>query len=123
MSRRKEVDWSVVLFIVVIVIFFGLLTGSAIIQNSNKRTVLSYTVTDKNIKTSDDHGKYLVYTKDKNGETSVFEIEDSLWRFRWDSSDDYANIEVDKTYDFTVCGYRIHLFSMYPNILEYNETK
>lgn len=84
---------------------------------SNERTV-TVTVTDKNVKKSDKTDKYLIYTVDTDGETQVFEITDSLWMWRWDSSDLYAKIEIGKTYDFTIRGSRWKMMSFYPNVYE-----
>lgn len=107
----------------VIIILFAIIIASAIILNLwkpinkavNERTV-TVSVTDKNVKRSDDDDKYLIYTLDEDGETQVFEITDSLLKWRWNSSDLYAKIEVGNTYKFTICGYRWRFMSIYPNI-------
>lgn len=61
----------------------------------NRREVIS-TVTGKEVKNKSDDSKYLIYTKDKNGEIAVFEITDSLFAWQFNSSDIYAGIEVGK---------------------------
>lgn len=83
----------------------------------NERTV-TVTVTDKEVKRTDDKDKYLIYTLDEDGKTQVFEITDSLFKWRWNSSDLYGKIEIGKIYKFTICGYRWRLMSIYPNIYE-----
>lgn len=77
----------------------------------------SVTVTEKTVKNNDGEGKYLIFTKLENGEIKIFEITDSLSRFRWDSSDLYASIEAGKTYKFKVYGFRVPILSDYENII------
>jgi hypothetical protein len=88
----------------------------------NQRKVI-VTVTEKAVKNDSSNSKYLIYTKDLDGNIETYEITDSVLRFRFDSSDVYAGIEVSKTYEFKVAGSRIKAFSWYPNIYEYTEIK
>lgn len=67
--------------------------------------------------------KYLVYCETESGQSAVYEISDSLLRFRFNSSDVYASIKPGKTYEFTTRGYRIPALSWYPNIYEYEEVQ
>lgn len=96
----------------------SLIIINAFMHNCNRRDIV-VTVTDKQVKTYNNDGKYLVYCKDLDGNIEVFEIEDSFVQMRFDSSDEYAAIEVGKTYKFTVVGMRIHFLSMYPNIIQH----
>lgn len=105
--------------VIVIIMIIGLVAGT-IVNNSDKREI-TLTVTDKTVKTSKDDGKYMVYCKDADENIHVLEITDTLLRGRFDSSDEYAAIEIGKTYKFTVVGKRIPIFSMYPNILSHKE--
>ena len=77
------------------------------------------TVIDTGIKNDFKNGRYLIYCKDVDNETTVLEITDSFLKFRFDSSDVYPNILPGHTYRFTVCGNRVHILSWYPNIYEY----
>jgi len=86
----------------------------------NKREV-TITVTDKGIKNQSSSGKYLIYGKDEEGKPVVLEITDSVFMLRFDSSDLYANIEIGKTYRCTTRGYRIKIFSIYPNLYNIEE--
>lgn len=110
--------FAIIGLILLIIIAFG----SCCLKNSNKR-VVTVEVTDKGIKTKGNDSKYLIYTKDAAGEIMVFEITDSLVYQRFDSSDVYAGIEIGKTYDFTIVGIRFPFFSMYPNIINYQEVE
>lgn len=78
------------------------------------------TVTDKDIKNYNRSSKYLVFTKLEDGETRTFSIEDSLFKGRWDSSDAYAEIEIGKTYEIEVIGWRIPFLSQYENIMTFS---
>lgn len=80
------------------------------------------TVTDKDIKNYDSSSKFLVFTKTEDGETRVFSMEDTLIKGRWNTADDYAEIEVGETYTFTVIGWRIPFLSEYENIIEFQVT-
>lgn len=107
--------------VVVIVICAGLASCTESFRKGTERREEIGTVTDKGIKRSGDDDKYLVYTKDENGESQVFEITDSLLAGRFNSSDVYAEIEIGKTYKFTVGGSRNTFMSWYPNIYSFEE--
>lgn len=89
----------------------------AVLKVVNEQTYV-VTVQSKERVVINNGSKYLVYTTDSNGESYVFEITDSLFRWRFDSADTYNLIQVGETYAFTACGYRVPIFSMYPNIYE-----
>ena len=78
------------------------------------------TVTDKYVKNYDD-SVYLVSTELEDGSVRVFAVEDTLLKWRWNSSDVYAQIKVGKTYKFEVIGWRIGFFSNYENIINFSE--
>jgi len=73
-------------------------------------------VIDKAIKRYDDKDKYLIFIKDENNVSTTYEITDSLYPFRYNSSDLYGYIETGYKYEFELRGYRIPILSMYPNI-------
>ena len=85
---------------------------------SNMRDI-TVKVTEKAVKNSSENGKYLVFGEDDNGTIYTFEITDSLFKMRFDSSDVYAAIKIGNKYIFTVGGSRIKILSWYPNIYEY----
>lgn len=99
------------------VIFLALGGGSALFAYGTVDEV-HFTITDKERVTKSDgsgevSGKYLVFT---NSET--FEISDSLWHFRFDSSDLYGQLRQDQHYVGKVYGWRIPFLSTYRNLLE-----
>ena len=77
----------------------------------------TFTVKDKERITEDRDSYYLIFTED--GE--VFENDDSLLFWKWNSSDVYGELEVGKTYKAKVAGWRVHIFSMYRNVLTISE--
>ena len=84
----------------------------------NKFTMLEYLKSLAKVN-SGNSSKYLVFTVDNvSGESRVFEVTDSLWKGRYDSADVYNMIIPNHTYRFTTGGYRVPLFSLYPNIYE-----
>lgn len=56
--------------------------------------------------------KYLIYTQE-----GVYENTDSFLRLKFNSSDVYNQLEAKKTYNCDTYGWRIPLFSVYPNIV------
>lgn len=123
MYRRRYFDTD--RFIIGIFIAFAIVCVAggiifSIATNYNEQTYVA-TVTDKDVKNYNNSSKYLVFTKTKDGETRVFSVEDSLLRFRWNSSDVYGEIEVGKTYRFTTVGFRFEILSMYENIIDFEE--
>lgn len=116
-SRRS--DWLYIIG-VVFIIGFALFTtlGYSILKVSNEQTY-TVTVQSKEVKNSGNSSRYLVFTVDNvSGESRVFEVTDSLWKGRYDSADVYNMIIPNHTYRFTTGGYRVPLFSWYPNIYE-----
>lgn len=60
--------------------------------------------------------KYLIFTEDE-----VLENTDTVWYWKYNSSDIYSLIEPGKTYKFRVYGFRIYFFSWYRNIISVEE--
>lgn len=104
--------------ILICVITLGLCIFRPFNKVANRREV-TVTVTDKVVKNSNSDSKYLVFTEDNEGNIATYEITDSLFAVRFDSSDTYAAIKVGKTYRFEIGGSRNRLLSWYPNIYEY----
>lgn len=126
--RRNEIISGIgraifLVIVVVIVICAGLASCAESWRKGTERREEIGTVTDKGTKRSGDDDKYLVYTKDENGESQVFEITDSILAGRFNSSDVYSEIEIGKTYEFTVGGSRNQFMSWYPNIYTFKEVE
>lgn len=107
----------VIVICVMVVYLFGVMVFRPINKAVGEKQV-TVTVTEKVVKNFLKESKYLIFTQDDSGDTQVFEITDSLLRFRFDSADVYAQISPNQKYQFTVRGSRIPIFSWYPNIYE-----
>ena len=81
------------------------------------------TVSDKERIVQSNDSFYLIFCNDSDGNYYELRNSDSLFRWKFDSSNIYNRIEVGKTYRFTVVGYRVGFLSMYENIIEFEELK
>lgn len=125
MKRTKSYisNYEVIYFMIsigIILLILLAILAPAVNKVINEREIV-VTVIDTGIKNSMKKSRYLIYCKDteNNNETTVLEITDSIFKFRFDSSDMYPNILPEHTYRFTVCGNRVHILSWYPNIYDY----
>ena len=101
--------------VVIVGVFFG-----CNFANFNDHSA-QITVTDKERVNEGDSSKYLIMGEDENGNTVVYENTDCLIRGKFDSSTFYADIEVGKTYEVKLVGFRVPYCSWYENILSYEE--
>lgn len=108
--------------IVVAIIVIAIIVGIIAVPAYFSEKAYTVTVTDKTVKNYSDSSTYLVFTELENGEIRVFSIEDSFFKFRFDSSDAYAQIKVGETYDIKCIGWRIPFLSEYENIMTFNAT-
>ena len=120
--RKKYGSGQTIFAILVVLLVIWLVLGESILKVINPQTYI-VTVQSKEVKnTSDDSGKYLVFTVDaETGESRVFEVTDSLWKGRFNSADVYNMIQINHTYKFETGGYRVPLLSYYPNIYKYTD--
>jgi len=105
----------IVIIILVIVLVVGAIISSPIIAYSTDVYVEDI-VKEKERITKRDSSKYLIF-----GETETYENTDSLWYWKWNSSDIYGDLEEGKTYRLRVYGWRIPFMSWYRNIIEIEE--
>ena len=106
----------------IIIIVMAIIIAVPLCLSYYSTKTYTVTVTDKDIKNYNKSSKYLVFTELENGETKTFCIEDSLVKWRWNSSDSYADIKIGETYEIEVIGWRIPLFSDYENIITFSAT-
>lgn len=117
--------------------FLGCLTAIALVviaiiaipvisfSNDHAYTV---TITDKERVTTQvaegqTNSKYLIYGEDENGKTYVFEDTDTLFRWKFNSSDVFGVLKEGETYELTVIGFRVHIFNWYENIIDFKAVK
>jgi hypothetical protein len=102
--------------LILTVVILMSLTAYVVAYRSSLRSV-EITVTDKARITKGNRdsvsGYYLVYSND-----GVYQVSDSILFLTWNSSDKYGKIEPGNIYNVKVAGWRIPVFSMYPNIIE-----
>ena len=63
--------------------------------------------------------KYIIFTTDSD----TFENTDTIFYWKWDSSDLYASLKKDQTYRAHVYGFRVGLLSWYQNIISVEPIK
>lgn len=117
MNKRKVTRflfryWHLLLIGLLIIVVIG----EPFVRRRVTEETITITVTDKSVKRYDDKDKYLIYT-----DKGTYEITDTVAYFRYDSSDLYGRMKVGKTYECTVCGWRIPIFSRYKNIITAKE--
>lgn len=93
--------------------------------NDRKYTV---TITDKERVTTQSakdniSSKYLIYGEDENGKTYVFEDTDTLFRWKFNSSDVYGALKEGETYKLTVIGFRVHILNWHENVIDFKVVK
>lgn len=116
MDRENCVIWGCGSIIVVFIL--ALLIISPLVAYRTKTEVTAKVNKSERVVNQDSSGgKYLIFT-----ESEVLENTDSLWYWKWNSSDFYNKIEVGKTYKFTVYGWRVPFMSWYRNIVEVEQT-
>jgi len=74
---------------------------------------VNVTVKEKWVKYQGGDAKYLV--SDTNG--NIYEITDSLWKWKWNSSDQYAEMQTGQNYTIGLFGKRVPFFSAYPDVI------
>lgn len=116
--RTRTFPKIIVVLIVVIFAIFSI--GVTLFSSFNDHTYIA-TVTDKERIVEDEDSYYLIFCKDDADNYYEFKNEDSFIRRKFRSSTVYNQLEVGKTYKFTVVGFRIGLFSWYENIIYFEK--
>lgn len=75
------------------------------------------TIIDKGYSGEEDG--YMIWAEDENGVQYEFTNKDKMLRGKFDSGTIQGKLKEGSTYEITTCGWRIPLFSAYPNIIEY----
>lgn len=100
-----------IISILIAIVIIGLIAMNSIISY-NTKSFVTFTVNDKATVSTGKSYQYLIYTT-----AGVYEDEDSLWYWKWNSSDVYNQLERGSTYTATVYGFRIPFLSLYKNIV------
>ena len=122
MSNRSLLGCLTAIALVVIAVI-----AVPVINFTNDHTY-TVTITDKERVTTQSaedsiDSKYLIYGEDENGKTYVFEDTDTLFRWKFNSSDVFGALKEGETYELTVIGFRVHIFNWYENIIDFKVVK
>jgi hypothetical protein len=113
MTRKVGVMIGWVVFAAVLTVPFW---GYGMLYRSTAHTE-TIKVTEKpprlSLGTDDKDRAKLIYA-----DGSTYVNKDSFWMWKWNSSDVYGQLQVGKTYDCTVAGWRIGILSGYKNIIK-----
>lgn len=122
MSNRSLLGCLTAIALVIIVVI------AVPVMNFSNDHQYTVTITDKERVTTQvaegqTDSKYLIYGEDENGKTYVFEDTDTLFRWKFNSSDVYGALKEGETYELTVIGFRIHILNWYENIIDFKAVK
>lgn len=113
--KEKETNWYLVVLLSIVAIIFIF----SILPLLNTTTYINVTVVDKSY--SGESDGYLVWVEDENGVQYELQNEDILLKGKFNSSTIQGKLKEGEKYNITTVGWRIPLFSAYPNIVEYEK--
>ena len=102
----------------IILFVLALFTLGIVINTTTSYKTFTVTGKERVSDSNNRNSKYLVYTN-----TTTFAVEDTWIYWRWNSSDFYGKIQIGKTYNAKVQGWRVPFFSWYQNIITLDEVK
>ncbi len=112
-AKKRKFERIIAVLLLVLAIF--IIVGLFSCYNTEKEYTV--TITKMGIKNYNNTSKYLIWTVDDNGQESVYEITDTILRFRFDSSDFYGKLHEGSKYKLKTIGFRFPFFSWYENII------
>lgn len=112
---ERKTDWAFLMggLIIALIIFISIL------PLFNTTTYNNVTVIDKSY--SGESDGYLVWIEDENGVQYELRNEDILLKGKFNSSTIQGKLKEGEKYNIKTVGWRIPLFSRYPNIVEYEK--
>lgn len=123
---KKSLGYLTVITLVIIAVIVAVVAVPVMnFTNDHQYTI---TITDKErvatqVAEGQTDSKYLIYGEDENGKTYVFEDTDTLFRWKFNSSDVFGALKEGETYELTVIGFRVHIFNWYENIIDFKAVK
>jgi len=100
--------------LVVLIVLIGIIFGVGLRYGNEQE--YTCTIEDRWIKSvGDDDQKYLFNCEEHD---IVFENTDLVFKFKFNSSDMWIELDEGETYTITTVGRRIPFFSMYQNVVE-----
>ena len=110
---------KVVIVVIVILLLASVWMGINCYRSTSDDVTITVKSKERVTGRGSDDSYYLVWTY---GETLC--VKDSLSFTTWNASDTYGQLEIGKTYNVKVAGWRIPFFSMYRNVVQvYGETE
>lgn len=100
-------------WMIAISLLVGLPVGGIYVFNYNYEE-LTIVVQEKERVIDSSGSNYLVWTE----EGEVFKVSDALFRWEFNASDRYGKLTEGNTYNITVVGLRVNIFSWYRNIVK-----
>ena len=122
LDKKITIGWVIYAIFMLTIAFAIVISPFAtigLIKYSN-REVITATITKMENVVDGESSEYLVFV-DKGNEKEVLCNADSLYAWKWNSSDFYNELVIGKTYKLRVYGYRVPYLSWYRNIIEYEE--
>jgi hypothetical protein len=112
---KRQTSWTLIIagLIIALIIFISILP---ILHTT---TYTNVTVVDKSY--SGESDGYLVWIEDENGVQYELQNEDILLKGKFNSSTIQGKLKEGEKYNIKTVGWRIPLFSSYPNIVEYEK--
>lgn len=96
--------------------FFAIILGVGALYNYGTDEYVTFTVEDKErvVKSNGETttSAYLIFT-----EAETFKNSDTIFYWKWNSSDIYGSLKRGSTYRARVYGFRFGLLSMYRNVI------
>ncbi len=118
--RLNKITFSDIMIIVGIICILGLMSFQYTIYPFATQNYCTITVIDKQIKSKSNSNNqiYMIWTKNHTtNKEEVFENTDCLILLKFNSSDIYGKLILNKTYEVHVYGWRIPYLSSYRNIV------
>ena len=110
MNKKANTGIIIFLALITLIILVGIGYSLGYALTVGEETI---TIKEKWVKYSGDDAKYLISSEDGQ----VFQITDSILKWRFDSSNLYAYLEQGETYNIDTQGWRFGFLSSYKNII------
>ena len=119
---RDSLNWRKVgIWSAVVLVFLGVWVGFYVVRDKVMVDHVSGHITNSYVKNEGNAGVYYVVLQKDDGTTEVFQDRDSLWQWKWNSSDAFAQLTAiqknNQHVTFEVTGWRIQFLSWYRNII------
>jgi len=112
----RLLDWAMDHFAWVVGAFIVLIAGGslAVLLSYNLTTGTQVcSVESKSVASGETGTDYRIYTTD----CGVLEVRDNIFRGKFDSADRFGQIKNGEQYTFDTIGYRLPIFSLFPNVV------